>query len=318
VICSAGAPLPNAVHCERSRSKSIRAARGEMDCFVASAPRNDGIGPPHPQLSSPAKAGDPVRNRLLVRSLRLWNTGPRMRGDDSEGADAPSHSRGAIARSFADRFALLTSEGAGNAGCALHPRSHVRRALKNMHMSIQGSGEHPTSPAQWLYGLWRALPGEQLFCLRSALGNRTSPGALTPALRRRDHTLLPYAITASSGATSRPPHPRPRLTIANAPLSGTGYPQRAGDLGYGSRAFRLSGNNFRKSKHSPPSRLALTDSKYRKQPMHSRDWVAVVPPYQIQAILPREGRRIAPRGSTPTAEAQIRLPSANGFSSRSP
>ena len=45
------------------------------------------------------------------------------------------------------------SEGAGNAGCALHPRSHVHRALKNAHMSIQGSGEHPTFPAQWLYGL---------------------------------------------------------------------------------------------------------------------------------------------------------------------
>src|SRR3954465_1262221 len=27
------------------------------------------------------------------------------------------------------------------------------------HTSIQGSGEHPTSPAQWLYGLSRALPG---------------------------------------------------------------------------------------------------------------------------------------------------------------
>ena len=26
-------------------------------------------------------------------------------------------------------------------------------------MSIQGSGGNPTFPAQWLYGLWRALPG---------------------------------------------------------------------------------------------------------------------------------------------------------------
>jgi hypothetical protein len=29
----------------------------------------------------------------------------------------------------------------------------VRRAQNKMHMSIQGSGEHPTFPAQWLYGL---------------------------------------------------------------------------------------------------------------------------------------------------------------------
>src|SRR5882757_2268789 len=31
--------------------------------------------------------------------------------------------------------------------------------VKNAHTSIQGSGEHPTFPAQWLYGLYRALPG---------------------------------------------------------------------------------------------------------------------------------------------------------------
>ena len=30
---------------------------------------------------------------------------------------------------------------------------------KRAHMSIQGSGEHPTFPAQWLYGLSRAHPG---------------------------------------------------------------------------------------------------------------------------------------------------------------
>ena len=30
---------------------------------------------------------------------------------------------------------------------------------KNTHTSVQGSGEHPTFPAQWLYGLYRAHPG---------------------------------------------------------------------------------------------------------------------------------------------------------------
>ena len=52
-----------------------------------------------------------------------------------------------------------SKEGAGNAGCALHPRSRVQCAQKGAHTSIQGSGEHPTFPAQWLYGLYRALPG---------------------------------------------------------------------------------------------------------------------------------------------------------------
>ena len=33
------------------------------------------------------------------------------------------------------------------------------KGQKETHTSVQGSGEHPTSPAQWLYGLYRAHPG---------------------------------------------------------------------------------------------------------------------------------------------------------------
>src|SRR5450631_2971153 len=53
----------------------------------------------------------------------------------------------------------LKQEGAGNAGCALHPRSRVQRVERKAHTSIQGSGGNPTFPAQWLYGLFRAHPG---------------------------------------------------------------------------------------------------------------------------------------------------------------
>src|SRR5881398_2937861 len=63
-------------------------------------------------------------------------------------------------------FALLEIEGAGKTGCLLHPRSRVRFAQSKLHTSIQGSGSIPAFPAQWLYGLLRALPGERLFCLR--------------------------------------------------------------------------------------------------------------------------------------------------------
>jgi len=48
----------------------------------------------------------------------------------------------------------------------LHPRSRVRFAQTKLHTSIQGSGNTPAFPAQWLYGLLRALLGERLFCLR--------------------------------------------------------------------------------------------------------------------------------------------------------
>ena len=57
-------------------------------------------------------------------------------------------------------------EGAGNTGCLLYPRSRVRFAQTKLHTSIQGSWSIPAFPAQWLYGLLRALPGERLFCLR--------------------------------------------------------------------------------------------------------------------------------------------------------
>src|ERR1700694_345213 len=53
------------------------------------------------------------------------------------------------------------TEGAGNAGCALHPRSRVQVAQGNAHTSIQVQRRHPASPARWLYGLCRALPGDE-------------------------------------------------------------------------------------------------------------------------------------------------------------
>jgi hypothetical protein len=38
-------------------------------------------------------------------------------------------------------LSLETKEGAGNAGCALHPRSHVQNCAKETHMSIQVQSE---------------------------------------------------------------------------------------------------------------------------------------------------------------------------------
>jgi hypothetical protein len=50
----------------------------------------------------------------------------------------------------------------------------------------------PTSPAQRLYGLYRALPGGAGLLSPSLADNSTS---LTPASRRQDHTTSPYAAT---------------------------------------------------------------------------------------------------------------------------
>ena len=93
------------------------------------------------------------------------------------------------------------NKGAGNAGCALHPRSRVQSAQKKAHTSIQGSGGNPTFPAQWLYGLYRAHPGVSGFPDPVASRNLAlrpgrafaPPKDLTPTTRRQDHTTLPYA-----------------------------------------------------------------------------------------------------------------------------
>jgi hypothetical protein len=86
--------------------------------------------------------------------------------------DTVSHSRDADRPRFASSLPSSKSEGAGKTGCLLHPRSRVRFALTKLHTSIQGSANTPAFPAQWLYGLLRALPGERLFCLRRHAGNK--------------------------------------------------------------------------------------------------------------------------------------------------
>src|SRR5215216_7364553 len=106
------------------------------------------------------------------------------------------------ARAFPNSFAPLRIEGAGNAGCALHPRSRVPRIAHLVHTSIQGSGNTPTSPAQWLYGLLRALPGERALLPPSPLRSLLLKN-LAPASRRQDHTTSPYALAFSSGVKKR-------------------------------------------------------------------------------------------------------------------
>src|SRR5215216_3359785 len=106
-----------------------------------------------------------------------------------------SRSRGMFRPRLASWFALLEIEGAGKTGCLLHPRSRVRFAQTKQHTSIQGSGSIPAFPAQWLYGLLRALPGERLFCLRRPR-EASLLLDLTPAPRRPNHTTSPYASGA--------------------------------------------------------------------------------------------------------------------------
>jgi hypothetical protein len=140
-------------------------------------------------------------------------------------------------------------EGAGNAGGALHPRSRVQNGTKKRTRAYRFSGGTPAFPAQWLDGLWRALPGDQI-CLSPSsreygfvrpVGLAKPPRHLTPTMRRQDHTLLPYALApfvlrAGSSLTgparpAMPFHadaaastasPPAFVTMANAPRAGKG------------------------------------------------------------------------------------------------
>jgi hypothetical protein len=114
------------------------------------------------------ESGYPVRRGLSIQSLRpleYW----------------VARSSRAMTTRYVSAFSRLVSpevlknlspfkqEGAGNAGCSLHPRSRVHSGRKCAHEHTGTDGGNPTFPAQWLYGLYRALPGERLFCLRRAL-----------------------------------------------------------------------------------------------------------------------------------------------------
>jgi hypothetical protein len=83
--------------------------------------------------------------------------------------------------------------------------------------AYRSSGSIPAFPAQWLYGLLRALPGERAFLPPSSLRSLLLRN-LTPASRCQDHTSSPSAsapfVKGTSAATAS--HPA-LLTIAKRP-----------------------------------------------------------------------------------------------------
>ena len=119
-------------------------------------------------------------------------------------ADMTSRSRDMNCPRFAINFPPSCSEGAGKTGCLLHPRSRVRFAQTKLHTSIQGSGNTPAFPAQWLYGLLRALPGERLFCLRCRRNASRQRSASTAAPEPHDFAVRVRRVRLARHL--RPPH----------------------------------------------------------------------------------------------------------------
>src|SRR6188768_2537884 len=115
-------------------------------------------------------------------------------------------SRGTMRPSFASSFGPLETEGAGKTGCLLHPRSRVRFAHNELHTSIQGSRSIPAFPAQWLYGLLRALPGERLFCLRYPKEAFASPERDASTATSEPHDFAVRWSCTRQSQLSRPSH----------------------------------------------------------------------------------------------------------------
>src|SRR6266404_6335824 len=95
----------------------------------------------------------------------------------------------------------LSTEGAGKAGCPMHPQPRVRNKTKHTSVVTTGLPGHPAFPAQWFYGLLRALPGVRILgCHRHwRIKVCQSPVGMT-RLRKfstsngcQDHTTSPYA-----------------------------------------------------------------------------------------------------------------------------
>ena len=122
------------------------------------------------------------------------------------------HSRGAFRpgdASFA--FPLEDEEGAGNAGCALHPRSRVQYARKEAHTSIQVKRRHSGIPCAMVLRLIPCSPRRRIRLVTVVCGLTARPARLGEVCLRRlgasngrqDHTALPYAHSAFAKASAR-------------------------------------------------------------------------------------------------------------------
>src|SRR6478609_8264699 len=89
-------------------------------------------------------------------------------------------------------FALDRKEGAGNAGCTLHPRSHVQWVEECAHEHT-GQRRQSDIPCAMALRLITSSPRRTALLPPLRPERLLPPGALTPAPRRQDHTPSPYA-----------------------------------------------------------------------------------------------------------------------------
>jgi hypothetical protein len=93
------------------------------------------------------------------------------------------------------------TEGAGKAGCPLHPQPRVQNKKAHEHSHHRFTGITRPSLRNGFNSLFRALPGDRALLPPSLRGNRF-PQNLTPASGRQDHTTSPSAHVPLVNGTS--------------------------------------------------------------------------------------------------------------------
>jgi hypothetical protein len=149
-----------------------------------------------------------------MSGCRRWARRNRAFAHPTQSIDTPSQSRGWIRPSFARNSFTLQSEGAGKAGCALHPRSRVQQArVKKRTRAYRFSGSIRLSLRNGLR-LIRALLGE--------------PCAFATVARAALSCELDTSPWDVGTTRFRRPHQAP---WSEAPSASTASPSRIGDLG---------------------------------------------------------------------------------------
>ncbi len=144
--------------------------------------------------------------------------------------DMRPHSRGAeCARALRRLPPSEEQEGAGKAGCALHPRSRVQTCTKKRTRAYRFSGGIPAFPAQWFTAYSALSPVTGLSCHRRPR-EVLLPANLTPASGRQDHTASPSARPAFVSRKLRVHRIPPRVRDDRDPPLSSGETREARSL----------------------------------------------------------------------------------------
>jgi hypothetical protein len=179
----------------RRRGASTRALNEGMAQLRSrlSSPRMRGSSTPQPIDSITVVSG--ILDRPLSRTMTVESV-------------AQFHDLAArFARGLLSSFLTLRSEGAGNAGCPLHPRPRVHLVVVERTRVTTSTPESPGIPRAMVLRFPSCSP-RRSGSFATVTGGIASTG-LTPASRCQDHTTSPSALASpvSRAAASTAAHP---------------------------------------------------------------------------------------------------------------